>query len=135
MLIHRTEFPLRFNDTDMVGHVNNAVYSTIFEAARTAFFVEHRLFGRGSGFSPVIVRVEIDYLREINWPGTVTIETAVHRIGAKSFHLRHRASVGDRLVSRATGVSAVIDTHARHAVPLHDAWKTVLERYLDADFV
>jgi len=135
MAIHRTLFPLRFCDTDMLGHVNNAVYSSIYEAGRTEFLAEAGLFDLSQGFSPVIVRLEVDFVREVNWPGTVLVETAIHRIGNKSMHTRQRASVDGEVVSRAVGVLAVIDTTTRRAVPLSDAWREVLGLYLEPDFI
>ena len=134
MAIHTTPFPLRFCDTDMLGHVNNAVYSSIYEAGRTEFLGQAGLFDMAAGFSPVIVRVEIDFLREMNWPGEVMVETAVHRIGNKSFHTRQRAILNGEIVSRATGVLAIIDINTRRAVPLREAWREVLGRYLEPDF-
>lgn len=36
-------FPVRFRDVDVLGHVNNAVYFTYMESARTEYWL--RLFG------------------------------------------------------------------------------------------
>jgi acyl-CoA thioester hydrolase len=130
-MIHSTTFPLRFCDTDMLGHVNNAVFASVYEAGRTEFLADTGLLAVDSGFSPVIVRLEIDFLREMNWPGTVTVETIVTRIGNKSFHTSQRALLNGEICSRAVGVIAVIDLTTRRSVPLTDAWKAVLARYCE----
>ena len=74
---------LRFCDTDAVGHVNNSVYGVMYEAGRADLFHGLGLLRHGE-FSVVIARLEIDFLREMNWPGEVRIETGLHRIGGKS---------------------------------------------------
>ncbi len=134
MASHTLTFPLRFCDTDMLGHVNNAIYSSVYEAGRTEMLGRAGMLDLRRGFSPVIVRVEIDYLREMNWPGDVIVETAVHKIGNKSMHLRQRAMLGGELVSRAASVLAVIDTSTRRAVVLPDEWRAALVEFLEPDF-
>jgi len=134
MSIHSPHFPLRFCDTDMLGHVNNAVYASIYEAGRTDFLVDAGLLNLSLGFSPVIVRLEIDFIREMNWPATVVVETAIHKVGTKSIHTRQRALINGEVVSRAAGVLAVIDINTRRAVALSDEWRDVLGRYLMPEF-
>ena len=134
MRIHTLEFPLRFCDTDMLGHVNNAVYASVYEAGRTELLADSGMLDLSAGFSPVIVRLEIDFIREMNWPGTAVVETAIHKIGTKSFHTRQRTLIDGAVVSRAAGVLAVIDTTTRRAVPLSDAWRAVLGQYLMPEF-
>jgi acyl-CoA thioester hydrolase len=123
---------LRFCDTDAVGHVNNSVYGVMYEAGRADLFLGLGLLRHG-GFSLVIARLEIDFLREMNWPGEVRIETGLHRIGGKSIHLRQRLLLGNEVVSRAASVLAVIDRNTRRAVPVDDAWRSALAAYLVPD--
>ena len=44
MFRHKTKIELRFADIDAFGHVNNAVYLTLFEEARWEF-VTNRGYG------------------------------------------------------------------------------------------
>jgi len=122
---------LRFCDTDQLGHVNNAVYAVMFEAGRVELLAP---LGLLSGpHAVVIVRLEVDFLREMNWPGEVTIETEIARIGTKSFHVRQRLLMDGELTSRGRSVLAVIDVASRRAVPLHDGWRAVLAQWLVPD--
>jgi acyl-CoA thioester hydrolase len=55
-------FPVRFRDVDVLGHVNNAVYFTYMESARTEYW-EH-LFGMSSlsqGLSFIVAHAECDF--------------------------------------------------------------------------
>ena len=113
---------LRFCDTDRLGHVNNAVYAVMCEAGRVrAHAVRPGCSAPAAGHGVVIARLELDFLREMNWPGEVRIETAIHRIGQKSIQVRQQLHQDGVLVARATSILAVIDTAKRRAVPISDA--------------
>jgi acyl-CoA thioester hydrolase len=129
-----TSQTLRFCDTDRLGHVNNAVYSVMYEAGRAEMMQQAGLLAPSNNRGVVIARLELDFLREMNWPGEVRIETAIHRVGTKSIQVRQRLLVGGELVSRSSSVLAVIDTQLRRSVPIADDWRAALERWLVPDF-
>jgi acyl-CoA thioester hydrolase len=124
---------LRFCDTDKLGHVNNAVYAMMYEAGRSEMMAHAGLLDAENGRGVVIARLEIDFLREMNWPGEVHISTEVARIGPKSMHMRQSLTLRDVLVSRALSVLAVIDTTTRRAVPIEDSWRTRLQEWSVAE--
>lgn len=125
---------MRFCDTDRLGHVNNAVYAVMYEAGRAQMLEQAGLLSPAADRAVVIARLEIDFLREMNWPSTVSVESAIHRIGTKSLHLRQRLVVGGDVTSRAVSVLAVIDTNTRRAVPLEPAWLEAFEQWVVPDF-
>ena len=63
------EFPLRWSDMDVFGHVNNARFLTLYEEARVALMFrgarEHGLTSLEQGV--VISRHEVDYLRPVDY--------------------------------------------------------------------
>lgn len=81
---HHAADIIRLGDLDHQGHVNNAVYATYFETGRVHFMRD--TFGglRFGDKNFVVARVEINYLRELHWPGNVVVGTGVERIGASS---------------------------------------------------
>lgn len=125
---------LRFCDTDMLGHVNNSAYSVLLEAGRVEMGYEAGLLKPDEGFSLVIARMELDYLRELNWPGTVRIETAVHRLGTKSFQVRQRIVSESEVAAKAHTVLAVMDLATRKAMVLREDWRVALGRWLVPEF-
>ena len=129
-----TPVALRFCDTDRLGHVNNAVYNVMYEAGRAEMLESVGLLSPASDRAVVIARLELDFLREMNWPGTVLIESAIHRIGTKSFHLRQRLSVDGTLTSRAASVLAIMDTNTRRAVAITEDWRAAFAQWLVPDF-
>jgi acyl-CoA thioester hydrolase len=130
-----TSVPLRFCDTDRLGHINNAVYSVLYEAGRAEMLESVGLLSPALDRAVVIARLELDFLREMNWPGTVLVESAIHRVGTKSFHLRQRLSVDGTLTSRAASVLAIMDTTTRRAVEITPEWRGVFAAWLVPDFL
>ncbi|HEX9244452.1 MAG TPA: thioesterase family protein [Anaeromyxobacter sp.] len=70
-------FIVRWADCDVNGHMRNTSYSELTIDVRIAFLAEH---GWGfdqfvsSGFGPVILREEIDYLRELKLGESVEVD-------------------------------------------------------------
>ncbi|MDA8249860.1 MAG: thioesterase family protein [Rhodospirillales bacterium] len=126
---HVTSQVLRFCDTDANGHVNNAVYAVMCEAGRAELALRCGLIAPERGLAVVIARLELDFLREMNWPGEIRIETQVTRIGTRSFTLGQRLLQGDALVATSLSVLAVIDTESRRALPLTETWRAALAPY------
>ena len=130
-MIHSTAHRLRFNDTDRLGHVNNAVFAVMLEQGRSELALEAGLPIESDGMALVIVRLELEFLREMAWPGTVTVETEVARLGNRSFTLKQRLISSNELCARAVTVLVVMDRAARRALPLDGAWRDSLARWLD----
>lgn len=125
-----TTHRLRFNDTDRLGHVNNAVFAVMLEQGRSELAVAAGLPMGETAQALVIVRLELDFVREMAWPGEVRIETEVARLGAKSFTLRQRLVSADELCARAVTVLVVMDRTTRRALPLEPAWRESLGRWM-----
>ena len=117
---HRATQRLRFSDNDSVGHVNNAVYATLFEAGRTELLDASGTVRNGP-LAPVIVRLEIDFKHEMSWPGDVLIESAVVRFGRTSVTIRQRVSKDGVVTAEGACVLVLIDRQTRRAAPLDAA--------------
>ncbi len=118
-----TTHKLRFSDCDMVGHVNNAIYSVMFEAGRTDLMQAAGIYTQDSAFSMVIVRLEIDFKREMSWPGDVVIETYIERIGNKSIHMHQLLRSAGEVRAEGLSVLAAIDRDSRRAIAFDDSWR------------
>ena len=127
-----TTHRLRFNDTDRLGHVNNAVFAVMLEQGRSELAVAAGLPVEADGQALVIVRLELDFLLELSWPGDVTIETELARLGTRSFTLRQRLLSAGGLCARAQTVLVVMDRGAKRAVPI-EPWRGSLERWFEPD--
>ena len=117
---------IRWADLDSSRHVNNAVYLSYLEQARTAW-LEQMLGSREIVDDFVLVRVEIDFQREL----TLDDETAVARctlahVGSSSIRTSEEISTphGD-LAARAESVMVARGQSGRSR-PLTDAERSKL---------
>ena len=120
----------RFRDTDAMGHVNNAVYATLFEAGRVAILYDpaNKMPPEGCHFS--LVRIAIVFLTEISRPGDVTIGTGVTRIGTSSVGLRHAIFKDGTCRATAEGTVVCTNSATRRSHPLPDYARAMLETML-----
>lgn len=109
---------LRYADTDRQGHINNAVFATLFESGRVPFLydTDNPLIPDGTQF--VIAELKISFLGEMNWPGEVQVGTGVSRLGNSSFNLAQAIFVDDDCVGTGQSVIVLIDNETRRATPL-----------------
>ncbi len=124
-----TTHRLRFNDTDRLGHVNNAVFAVMLEQGRSELAAITGLPVEAAEQAVVIVRLELDFLKEMAWPGEVRVESEVTRLGGRSFTLRQRLVHRGERCAQAVTVLVVMDRAARRAVPI-DPWRANLEQWL-----
>jgi len=121
---------IRFADMDRQGHVNNAVYPTYFETGRVPhiYHPEHGL--QVDGCTTVLARIEIDFLKELRWPGTVEIGTAIAEIGKSSYVFAQAIFNEGACAARARSTMVLIDRASRKARPLPEDLVARLKRIL-----
>jgi acyl-CoA thioester hydrolase len=115
--VHREN--VRFRDLDAMGHVNNAVFATYLEQARTAFLSPH-----GAKIENMILaRLEIDFCSPAGLGETIEISVTPSRIGTKSFDLDYILRAGDRVVAEAKTVLVAYDYQRSRSVEIPQRWK------------
>lgn len=116
--------PVRFSDTDMLGHANNAVFGKFFEGARVAVIYDEgkKLASAGTFF--VIAHMSIDYLAEINWPSDVVTGTNVVKVGRSSITFDQAIFVSEKCVARAGSVIVLMDEVTRRSSELSPELRT-----------
>ena len=124
---HWTPVSLRFSDQDSMGHVNNVAYAAYVEQARVAF-IDTFLRNRGdNGIDYILASVNIDYRREMHFPGTVDIGTRLLRIGNKSITTGYGLFKDGENVATAGSVNVFFDTGSGKTVPIPDTLRKILE--------
>lgn len=113
-----TEEKLRNIDTDQFKHVNNAVIASLFEAGRMEIFAtpEARLLLP----SPIlaVVRLEVDFHRELFYPGKAGIGSRIEAVGRTSFSVRQGIFDAESCVASAMATCVLFDPMERTAVPV-----------------
>jgi acyl-CoA thioester hydrolase len=112
----KTEVSLRYSDMDVNGHLNNAVYSTLFEAGRIVYLEKYLrdLMPDHAGY--VIVRLAIDFIAEAHYPGIAEISTRMEKIGGSSMTYQQEIMVAGKLVAKAESICAMFDLKRRKAM-------------------
>ncbi len=114
----RTFDKLRFGDTDSVGHVNNAVFSTLFETGRVTLLYQNDPVPVEDGFGFVLAHISIDFIGEILWPGQVDIGTGIARIGRSSVQFTQALFQNGQCVARATSTIVLTNRTTRRSHPM-----------------
>ena len=122
----------RFGDTDILGHINNAVLASWFEAARNPLF---RIFVpdltvKIENFPLILAHMDYDFVEELFFQHEVDIRTWVTRVGNKSFTVYHEAWQKERLCVKGTAVVVHFDFNAKQATPIPADKKKQLREHL-----
>ena len=125
----KTTDKIRYGDTDRQGHVNNVVFAVFLETARVELLFDPAAPLAGAGTSFVLARLELDFVAEITWPGTVAIGTRVLQIGRSSLRMQQAVFQNERCVANAQTVIVLIDENTRKSTPLSAACKVALQRF------
>jgi acyl-CoA thioester hydrolase len=122
---HRVTEIVRFGDLDPQGHVNQAVFLTYFESGRVGMFRTPDLGVGVPGITYVMVRMEVDYVKELHWPGTIEIGTGVAEFGRSSFKAAQAIFRDGACCAMGRATLVCMDLATRKATPLPE---TAIER-------
>jgi acyl-CoA thioester hydrolase len=117
---HRTTQTIRFGDMDANNHVNNAVISTLFEAARVSLFRDPKRSLMPDGLIWTLAQITIDYLGEMHWPGTVDIGIGLGHLGRTSAVFEQALFFEGRCTATAKAVNVLVDLKTRRPTPITD---------------
>ncbi|MGD1844013.1 MAG: acyl-CoA thioesterase [Salibacteraceae bacterium] len=130
---YRKSIQTRFRDTDMLGHVNNAVYLSYIEIARLEFIKEQLPHLDWSKQAFILARVEIDFRLPALLNDVLFAEMWVSRLGAKSFDFSYQIFKehpdAPVLLASATTVMVTFDYATQKSIPLLPEWRELLEKY------
>jgi acyl-CoA thioester hydrolase len=121
---------LRFSDCDSLGHVNNVVFATLCESGRVRFAEERLLADLPEGSALVLAKLEINFRRELHYPGEVETATWLSRVGRTSLTLSQAILSGDTIAATGEGVVVAIDLSTRKPVQIRGEARAALEAVL-----
>jgi acyl-CoA thioester hydrolase len=133
-----TQERLRAGDLDIVGHVNNNAIGVFLENGRVRMFMaagENLYSAAAEGGSPettwVVRRLEIDFVREIRFPGIAWTGTRVTRFGNTSCRVEQGVFVDGTCRVTAVATAVCFDPRARKSVPISEALRGQLMKACD----
>ena len=125
-----TEEKLRIADTDMNGHINNGAFGAFCEAGRAELMQEIAGPPQARTVAMAVARVEIDYLRELHYPGKVRVGTAVLRVGGSSFTVQQGLFLDETCFATSQSVMVILDPATRRPTPIPAALREGLARFV-----
>lgn len=129
MTTYTTEIDVRFRDIDAMGHVNNAVYATYLEQARTTYFRDV-LDADLSGLATVLASLSIDFRRSVELTDeTVAVDVDIADLGTSSVTMTHDIRAGDEVVAEAEATLVSLDPDAGEPVPIPEEHRSTIESY------
>lgn len=124
---YKTAIETRFADFDMMGHVNNAVYFTYMEIARTKYW-KQAINWDWEKTGVVIARASLDYILPVFLKDKITMYIRTSRVGTTSFDLEYTLvkDVHGKEVICAKGqtVCVAFDYETKSPVPIPVAEKS-----------
>jgi acyl-CoA thioester hydrolase len=116
------DMQVRFRDIDPMNHVNNAVYATYLEQARTALY-EDRLGVDLGAVDTVLAHLELDFRAPIELADDVTVGLSIGDIGRSSIPMDYEIRAGGGVAATGHTVQVVFDRETGDAVPVPDEWR------------
>ncbi|MBQ4520794.1 MAG: acyl-CoA thioesterase [Bacteroidaceae bacterium] len=129
---HTMPAQIRFSDVDQFGHVNNSVYFSLYDLAKTTY-VKEVLSGRmkWNEVGIVVANINANFMSPIFFMDNVNIETATVELGNKSFILMQRAVDAESGVVKCEcrTVMVVYDLKTQTPMQMPDEYKQAICEY------
>ena len=104
-----TEVPLRWVDVDSAGVINNAVYLSLMEQARYAYFSYLELL-RGHHIDFVLAESSMQFLRPGRLGMKIEVAVCTTKLGSTSFHMNYEIRAQDSVLCKASSALVYVDS-------------------------
>src|SRR3979409_771496 len=124
-----TDIQMRFRDIDGMGHLNNAVYLSYTELARTQFYMDHAHKRTLEDIDFILAHVDIDFESQAVWGDEIRVSAWPSKIGTSSFTLTYEVSEkrSGRILARAKSVQVSYDYENKKSQPIPRQFQNLLE--------
>lgn len=130
---HRHPVEVRFNDVDILGHVNNTVYFSIYDTGKAIYFRDIADWDIDwREVETVIANIDCAYMAPMFFGEDLEVCTKVISMHDKSFRLLQmiwNRETG-QVKSACETVMVSFDPETQHAIPMPSRWRRILEREL-----
>lgn len=116
------EFTIQKEDIDWFNHLNNKRYFDFFEAERSEWFTKIdfpylKMAERDQAV--VIVKLDMDYIKEVRLGERVTVKTFLEKAGTKSFTIEQSMyNEGQEEVAKSSSIFVMFDLVERKSMPV-----------------
>ena len=129
---HKTPIQIRFNDIDIMAHVNNSIYQNYFDMARMRYFEE--IFEQKMQWNIralVLAKITIEYLNPIFLDEEIAVLSKVYKLGNKSLQM-HQKIINvhsHEIKSMNDAVLVAFGAKENEAIPLPDDWRAKIMKF------
>ena len=128
---NRIEAQLRFNDIDILGHLNNTVYFSLYDLGKAKYMEEAGLREPGpKAPTSVIADVHCSYFKPVHYGDEIYIETHCSEVGDKHFTLDQEMVDGvGEIRSQCRTVMVYIDPATGKAASLPQSYRDKIQQF------
>lgn len=123
---HHETIQTRFQDLDVLGHINNVAFAALFESGRVRFNQAAGL-ARWPRHRWLVAQVLINYLAEGNFPEDVVVASGIGTVGTRSWQILSAAFQAGRCIG-SCDVVLVLDAAGGHAA-IPDDFRAALAQW------
>lgn len=106
----------RYQDLDVMGHVNNVAMAAMFETGRIHFHHNVGSHPKDKGVRWLVASVNIAYVREAHFPEEILIASGLGHIGNTSWHVYSAAFQAGECVAVCNTVMVAHGTQGRRII-------------------
>jgi len=135
---HKIPVQIRFNDFDILKHVNNSVYQNYFDLARSNYIeqvFEEKIQWNTSGL--VLAKVTLEFIRPVLMDEKIEVLTKIYWLGNKSLKMfqQIKNTKTNDLKATCDSVMVAYNDSANKPYPIPDNWRQkIIEFEKDIDF-
>lgn len=129
---HRIKLQIRFNDVDVFGHVNNAIYFQYYDLGKITYLRD--VMGEKftmDDLTLLIVNLNCNFYEPLHMDEPAEVLTGAVKIGEKSIVIEQRVvntSTG-HVKSLCTTILAAFDPSTGRSAPVSADWRAHLEAF------
>jgi acyl-CoA thioester hydrolase len=130
-MAHEVRTTVTFRDVDAMQHVNNAVYFTWMETARTTYYLKMRGSPEILDVDLIVAHASCDYRRGLRLGEEVTIRVWPSRIGTTSWDYSYELTVKGEPVAYGRTVQVAFDYAKQAKKPIAPELRRRLEAEIE----
>ncbi len=130
--LHTTSIQVRFNDIDIMAHVNNSVYQNYFDTARMKYFEE--VFQQKMDWKKrtlILAKITIEYINPIFLEEKIIVQSKIHTLGNKSIQMVQEIinSETNEIKAKNEAVLVAFDVIGNKPISLPNDWRTRIQQF------
>ncbi len=132
---HILPLQIRFNDIDMMGHVNNAVIMEFFDYGKMKYFEAVNIRVEKEDTTLIIVHYDVDFLGQILLHDQPEVNTKVFKFGNKSLQILQHITCNGETKAICKTVMSGYDRLKKTSEIIPESIKSAIRRYEKNHFI